>query len=212
LTGRKSRVAPVPSAPFTAEYLEKSRMIFDAHQILYGSLWELQGQFPNNNRDDSADLSKVLNYFKNVQNKNFNLNTLPENLKRNFPTTERFHQMYHMRNEISHQSYSVACFDSDKKVLIAVAKYWDGVTSSGGSWQRSPVTASPGSRNRQTLELAITLALGYSGRSSTSNANNNQCSRPATVTTGSSGGSSQTFNSRRSTPRPSNAGRLSGSG
>jgi hypothetical protein len=193
----------VPFAPFTAEYLEKSRMIFHAHQILYGPLWELQAQFPNNNRDDSLDLGRVLNYLKNPRN--LNVNQLPQNLKTNFPGFERFQQMYHMRNEVSHQSYSVSCFDSDRTVLIAVAKYLDGVRSgtsggNGGSWQRGTITASPAIRNRQTLELAIALALGNRGSqggSSSFNTNsNNQCSRPASVTTG-SGGGSQSFNSRR---------------
>ena len=193
----------MPFAPFTAEYLEKSRMIFHAHQILYGPLWELHAQFPNNNRDDSLDLGRVLNYLKNPRN--LNVNQLPQNLKTNFPGFERFQQMYHMRNEVSHQSYSVSCFDSDRTVLIAVAKYFDGVNrwtsgGTGGSWQRSSITERPAIRNWQTLEGTITLALGNRGSqggSSSFNTNsNNRCSRPASVTTG-SGGGSQSFNSRR---------------
>ena len=170
-----SRIGHLPTMPFNQTYLHQSQMIFHALQILYGPLWQLLGSIPNNNRDDSFDLSKVLNYFKNFRN-NFNVNSLNQNLKTNFPKFQDFHQMYHMRNEISHQSYSVACFDHDRTALITVAKYLDGVNSrtsggSGGSWQRGSLrpTASPSISNRQTLELAVTLALGSTGSFSRSN-------------------------------------------
>ena len=119
---------------------------------------------------------------------------------RTFPTNVSHAQ----RSFPSELLYSVSCFDSDRTVLIAVAKYLDGVRSgtsggNGGSWQRGTITASPAIRNRQTLELAVALALGNRGSqggSSSFNTNsNNQCSRPASVTTGSGG--SQSFNSRR---------------
>jgi hypothetical protein len=89
--------------------------------------------------------------------------------------------MHLMRNEISHQIYSVKCFESDKKVLIIVAEYLDGginspvSVASGGSWQRSRTTASPSIRNKQTLKSAITSALDYKSSPSTSSASDYQC-------------------------------------
>ncbi len=98
--------------------------------------------------------------------------------------------MYLMRNEVSHQSYSVSCFNSDRAVLIAVAKYIDGVNSgtSGGTgvilgWQGNTAVSSTNIRNRQTLELAIIVALGNRGSSSRSSNNNNQFCSPSTAVT-----------------------------
>ena len=171
-TGRKS-----PREWYTEEYSLKSRKIFHSHQILYGPLWQLHLKVPNpqSKHDTSVDLGQVLKHFKSPRI------SLPDPFKRNFPGPERFEQMHLMRNEISHQIYSVKCFESDKKVLIIVAEYLDGginspvSVASGGSWQRNRTTASPSIRNKQTLKSAITSALDYKSSPSTSSASDYQC-------------------------------------
>lgn len=61
----------MPNPLFDQEYLKKSQMIFNTHQQLYGPLWELIGQITRN-IDDTLDLSKVLNYYKDSSNINRN--------------------------------------------------------------------------------------------------------------------------------------------
>jgi hypothetical protein len=51
-------------------------MIFNTHQQLYGPLWELIGQITRN-IDDTLDLSKVLNYYKDSSNINRNPELYP---------------------------------------------------------------------------------------------------------------------------------------
>lgn len=177
--GRRSRIM-LPGVPFTAEYLEKSRMIFHAHQILFGPLIEyFKGKSdaisPTNGAVSATeDLNNVLNQFKNNYPQYFNMNTTPRNFR------DRFYQIYHQRNEVCHQSYSIECFNLDKEVLIDVARYLAGQTT---------VT------NRDFLVQSITSALNYSGTSTSRNSGIN-CSRYSADSTASS---------RRITPRPNSS-------
>lgn len=139
--GRRSRIV-LPAVPFTAEYLEKSRMIFHAHQLLFGSLFEYFKGISN--APATEDLNNVLNQFKNNYAQYFNLNTAPRNLR------DRFYQIYHQRNEVCHQSYSIECFDLDKEVLLEVATYLAGQTTVS---------------NRNSLVQSVTNALNYHGPS-----------------------------------------------
>lgn len=139
--GRRSRIV-LPAVPFTAEYLEKSRMIFHAHQLLFGSLFEYFKGISN--APATEDLNNVLNQFKNNYAQYFNLNTAPINLR------DRFYQIYHQRNEVCHQSYSIECFDLDKEVLLEVATYLAGQTTVS---------------NRNSLVQSVTNALNYHGPS-----------------------------------------------
>ncbi len=147
-------------------------MIFHAHQILFGPLFEyFRGR---NDVPAIEDLNNVLNQFKNNYPQYFNLNTAPRNFR------DRFYQIYHQRNEVCHQSYSIDCFDLDKEVLIEVARYLTG---------QSNVS------NRDTLVQSVTNALNYHGPSTRSSGSIN-CSRYST---------DSPFSSRRadrSTPRP----------
>lgn len=188
-TGRKS-----PREWYTEEYSLKTRKIFHAHQILYGPLWQLHVKIlnpnPQQNENDvvSLDLSKVLYPFTGFKTPQI---SLPDHLKKGFPGPERFSQMYLMRNEISHQSYSVRCFESDKKVLIALAEYLDGVNSQIKSTAKSSGTnrlcdclrivvnkilcCIENLRNRKALKSAITSALDYRSSSSTSSVSDYMC-------------------------------------
>ncbi|XP_046457623.1 uncharacterized protein LOC124204586 isoform X1 [Daphnia pulex] len=185
--GRKS-----PREWYTEEYSLKTRKIFHAHQILYGPLWQLHVKIlnpnPQQNENDvvSLDLSKVLYPFTGFKTPQI---SLPDNLKKGFPGPERFSQMYVMRIEISHQSYSVKCFESDKKVLIALAEYLDGVNSQKSAAKSSGtgrcdclrivvkriLCCIENLRNRKTLKSAITSALDYKSSPSTPSASDNQC-------------------------------------
>ncbi|XP_046648412.1 uncharacterized protein LOC124338321 [Daphnia pulicaria] len=130
--GRSSRIE-LPSVPFTDDYLKKSPMIFQAIEILYVPLWELRWQFSEaskkntrNANEKFLDLYGVLNFFKVEQsytNRNF-----PEHFKKMKDLSKAFVQMYHMRREVSHQSYSVGCFESDAKALVDVAEYLDNLS------------------------------------------------------------------------------------
>lgn len=147
--GRSSRIE-LPSVPFTDDYLKKSPMIFQAIEILYVPLWELRWQFSEaskknarnaqnarNANEKFLDLCGVLNFFKVEQsytNRNF-----PEHFKKMKDLSKAFIQMYAMRTEVSHQSYSVGCFESDAKALVDVAKYLD-ILLSGGTNVRTTGT------------------------------------------------------------------------
>lgn len=130
--GRSSRIE-LPSVPFTDDYLKKSPMIFQAIEILYVPLWELRWQFSEASKTNARkpnnaflDLCGVLNFFKVEQsytNRNF-----PEHFKKMKDLSKAFVQMYAMRREVSHQSYSVGCFESDAKALVDVAKYLDNLS------------------------------------------------------------------------------------
>lgn len=177
--GRRSRIV-LPGVPFTAEYLEKSRMIFHAHQILFGPLFEyFKGRSDAMSPANGAvpvteDLNNVLNQFKNNYPQYFNMNTTPRNFR------DRFYQIYHQRNEVCHQSYSIECFNLDKEVLIDVARYL-----------ASQTTVS----NRDSLVQSITNALNYRGTSNSRTSGIN-CSRYSADSTASS------RRADRITPRP----------
>jgi hypothetical protein len=88
-----------------------------------------------------------------------------------------------MRNEISHQSYSVACFNSDKKALIEVAKYVDEAKSEKISGFNTTTSPNPtGNSYRLGYEPLITSGLSqwtsFSSRSSA--ASDQTCSLPPT--------------------------------
>ena len=145
----------LPAVPFSAEYLEKSSMIFHAHQILFSPLFEyFKGR---NDIPAVEDLNNVLNQFKNNYPQYFNSNTAPRNFR------DRFYQIYHQRNEVCHQSYSVECFDLDKEVLIEVARYLAGQNTVS---------------SKDSLVQSVTNALNYHGTSTRTSGIN--CSRYST--------------------------------
>ena len=129
-------------------------MIFHAHQILFGPLFEYFKGINLNNVASTEDLNNVLNQFKNNYSNYFNLNTAPRNFR------DRFYQIYHQRNEVCHQSYSIDCFSLDKEVLIEVANYLSRQTTVS---------------NRESLVRSVSNALNYTG--TTRNIGNINCSR-----------------------------------
>ncbi|EFX78267.1 hypothetical protein DAPPUDRAFT_305249 [Daphnia pulex] len=153
--GRSSRIA-LPSVPFTDDYLKKSPMIFQAIEILYVPLWELRWQFleaskknTRNANEKFLDLCGVLNFFKVEQsytNRNF-----PDHFKKMKDLSKAFIQMYAMRTEVSHQSYSVGCFESDAKALVDVAKYLDNLSGRTNVRTTGTETSVESSTTRRSL-------------------------------------------------------------
>lgn len=152
-------------------------MIFHAHQILFGPLFEY---FKGSRTDTlpTEDLNTVLNQFKNHYSQHFNLNTSPRNLR------DHFYQIYHQRNEVCHQSYSIACFDLDKEVLFDLARY---------------LAAQSSVSNRNTLIQNITNALNYRGPSTRTPGI--ICSRYSTDNLGNANSRADRANSRQNTRR-----------
>lgn len=174
--GRSSRIE-LPSVPFTDDYLKKSQMIFHAIEILYVPLWELRWLFSEaskknarnaqnarNPNEKFLDLCGVLNFFKVEQsytNRNF-----PEHFKKMKDLSKAFIQMYAMRTEVSHQSYSVGCFESDAKALVDVAKYLDNLSDGRSGRITGTETSVESSTTRRGLTGERTRADGGSrGRS-----------------------------------------------
>lgn len=149
-------------------------MIFHAHQLLFGPLFEYFKR--NTNSPAIEDLNSVLNQFKNYYAQYFNSNTVPRNFR------DRFFQIYHQRNEVGHQSYSTECFDLDKEVLLDVARYLA---------LQSTVS------NGNSLVQSMTNALNYQGGSTTRQLTGIDCNPRPPRSTGSSAGAWTT------TPTPS---------
>lgn len=104
------------------------------------------------------------------------------------PRRDYFFQIYHQRNEVCHQSYSIGCFDSDKEALIEVARY---------------MADQPAVSNKQIVGL-VTQALNYSGFS-TKASNGVNCARNSNEGSGTRMESRDRSTSRSSSPRRSSA-------
>lgn len=112
---RYSRISQLPKVPFNDDYLEKTKTIFTAQQILYGPLHKYY-MGKKKNVKENVDLSAILYYLK----ENF---PHTNNEKKRLIDTNSIFQIIHMRNELSHQSYSVGCYDSDIEILTNLAMY-----------------------------------------------------------------------------------------
>jgi hypothetical protein len=173
--GRSSRIE-LPSVPFTDDYLKKSPMIFHAIEILYVPLWELRWQFSEaskknarnaqnarNPNEKFLDLCGALNFFKAEQS--YTNRNLPDHFKKMKDLSKAFIQMYHMRTEVSHQSYSVGCFESDAKALIDVAKYLDNLSGGRSGRTNGTETGVESSTTRRGIGERTRADGGSRGRS-----------------------------------------------
>lgn len=111
--------------PFNEEYLEKSKRIFHAHQILFAPLTQfVKGRIDVSQKED---FNMILNELKNKYAQYFNSRLVSGATLRMTPKPapkrDHFFQIYHQRNEVCHQSYSIECYESDKEVLIDVSRY-----------------------------------------------------------------------------------------
>lgn len=92
----------VSTTPFSNDYLNQTRNIFRAHQILFGPLSHFYWR-ENRNPQQKEDLSDILHLVKRKLTKLINV-------------------IIRQRNEVSHQNYPTECYELDTDVIKLVAK------------------------------------------------------------------------------------------